>query len=102
PLCTTCYASIISFLTLCGIRQHRAAALASAQFFIGVKRSSDLFDLHRLVVSPILHTVKRVVAFLAKPHHGVQLVGFAPPLDDQSYSPRGALRRMGHETGQKK
>ena len=72
----------MSFLTLCGIRQYRAAALASAQFFIGVKRSGDLFDLHRLVVSPILYTVKRVVAFLAKPHDGIKLVGFAPPLDD--------------------
>ena len=67
---------------MCGIRQHGTAALASAKFFIGVKRSGDLFDLHRLVVSPILHTVKRVVALLAKPHDDVKLVGFAPPLDD--------------------
>jgi len=67
---------------LCGIRQNRTATLASAKFFIGVKRSGDLFDLHRLVVPPILHTVKRIVALSAKPHHSVKLVGFAPPLDD--------------------
>jgi hypothetical protein len=54
---------------------------ASAQFFIGVKCSRNLFDLHRFVVSPILHTVKRVVAFLAKPHDRVNFVGFPPPLD---------------------
>jgi hypothetical protein len=67
---------------LCGIRQNPAAAVASPKFFIGIKRDGDLFDPHRLVVPPILHTVKRIVALGAKPHDSVKLVGLAPPLDD--------------------